>query len=180
MPSSKYKVSTTFIERHPRLIRQASLIATFAASFALGLAIATWSLVCRGGQCPSVDELEHYKPRQTSKLYSADGHFIAELGLERRTLLPLNEIPPMLRDAFLIVEDKRFYSHHGIDWLTIPGAIWADLRSMSFSQGFSTITMQLSGNIFPERINRRERSGFSAITRKLKEIKVARAIDSRM
>jgi penicillin-binding protein 1A len=180
MPQTKYRIQKTFLERHPRLIRQATLIATFCASFAFGGAIASWSLVCRAGQCPSVSELETYKPRQTSKLYSADGKFIAELGLERRTLLPLAEIPPMLRDAFLIVEDKRFYSHHGIDWLTIPGAVWADLLSMSFSQGFSTITMQLAGNIFPEQINRRERSGFGAIARKLKEIKVARLIDARI
>ncbi|HEX7938446.1 MAG TPA: transglycosylase domain-containing protein, partial [Gemmatimonadaceae bacterium] len=127
-----------------------------------------------------MDELATYKPRQTSKLYSADGHFIAEIGSERRTLLPLAEIPPMLRDAFLIVEDKRFYSHHGVDWLTIPSAVFADLRSMSFSQGFSTITMQLAGNVFPEQINRRERSGVSALARKLRGIKVAREIDSKI
>jgi len=172
--------STGFRKRHAKLIRWALLAGTFGVAFAAGTAIGAWTLVCRSGQCPSVDELAQYRPRQTSKLFSADGHFIAELGLERRTLLPLAEIPPMLRDAFLIVEDKRFYSHHGIDWLTIPGAVIADLRSLSFSQGFSTITMQLAGNIFPERINRRERSGFSALARKLREVKVARAVDARI
>lgn len=180
MPKTKYRVHKTFWERNPRLIRQATLAATFFATFALGGVIAAWTLACRPGQCPTVDELEHYRPRQTSKLYAADGKFIAELGLERRTLLPIAEIPPMLRDAFLVVEDKRFYRHHGIDWFTIPGAVIANLRTMSFSQGFSTITMQLAGNVFPERINRRERSGFSAVARKLREIKFARAIDSRL
>jgi penicillin-binding protein 1A len=180
MPTQKYRIATTapFWKRHPKLIRWTLIACTFGFSFGAGIGIASWSLVCRGRSCPAVEDIKAYKPRQTSKLYSADGHFIAEIGLERRTLLPLAEIPPMLRDAFLVVEDKRFYSHSGIDWFTIPGAIIADIKSMSFSQGFSTITMQLAGNIFPDQINRRERSGLSALTRKLKEVKVARAIDA--
>lgn len=165
--------------RHPRLIRWTLLATTFGVSFVAGLAYAGWALVCRLGSCPAVEELEHYTPRQTSKLYAADGRFIAELGLERRTLIRLAEMPPMLRDAFLVIEDKRFYDHGGIDWKRVPGAVWYDLRTRSMSQGFSTITMQLAGNIFPERINRRERAGFSALTRKLKEVKVARGIDAR-
>jgi penicillin-binding protein 1A len=175
MPKTKYRVNKSFLQRNPRLIRQATLAATFFASFGLGSAIAAWTLACRPGQCPSVDELEHYRPRQTSKLYAADGKFIAELGLERRTLLPLNEIPPMLRDAFLIVEDRRFYRHGGIDWFRVPGAVIANVKAMSFAQGFSTITMQLARNIFPERLTREK-----APTRKLKEIKVARAIDAKL
>jgi len=189
MATQKYRIEKTggfwkefkgFIKSHPKLTRWALLAGTFCFSFGVGIAVGSWTLVCRGRSCPSVSDLATYKPRQTSKLFSADGHFIAELGLERRTLLPLAEIPPMLRDAFLIVEDKRFYSHGGIDFLTIPGAIVADAMSMSFSQGFSTITMQLAGNIFPEQINRRERSGTSALTRKLREIKVARAIEGKI
>ena len=62
----------------------------FGVSFVIGFAYAAWALVCRAGACPSVDVLEEYQPRQTSKLYAADGRFIAELGLERRTLLKLD------------------------------------------------------------------------------------------
>ena len=182
MAKRKYRVESTggFRKRHAKLIRWTLLAGTFGISFGAGVSVAGWTLVCRARSCPAVDELDTYRPRQTSKLFSADGHFIAELGLERRTLLPLAEIPPMLRDAFLIVEDRRFYRHSGIDWFTIPGAVLANIRSLSFSQGFSTITMQLAGNIFPDQINRRERSGVSALARKLKEVKVARAIDARI
>ena len=165
--------------RHPRLVRWALLAGIFLVSFAAGLGYASWALVCRAGQCPAVEELDAYTPRQTSKLYAADGRFVAELGLERRTLIRLSEIPPVLRNAFLVVEDKRFYRHGGTDWLAVPRALWNVLKTRSFSQGFSTITMQLAGNIFPERINRRERSGFGALERKLKEIKVARAIEAK-
>ena len=181
MAQKKYRVSTTqsFVQRHPKLVRWAFLAATFGASFFAGLLFAGWALVCRAGQCPSVAELDAYQPRQTSKLYAADGRFIAELGLERRTLLRIDDMPPVVKQAFLIIEDKRFYEHGGIDWYRVPGAAWNVVKTRSFSQGFSTITMQLAGNIFPERINRRETSGLAALERKLKEIKVARAIEEK-
>ena len=152
---------------------------TFGISFVAGFVYAAWALVCRANSCPAVEELESYTPRQTSKLYAADGRFIAELGLERRTLVKISDIPPVVKDAFVVIEDKRFYDHSGIDWYRVPGAVFNVIKTRSFSQGFSTITMQLAGNIFPERINRRERSGFGGLTRKLKEIKVARGIEAR-
>src|SRR3954470_1602701 len=183
MATKKYRVqgkparpkSAGFWKRHPRLTRWTLLTATFLISFGVGLADASWALVCRGGLCPAVEELEHYQPRETSKLYAADGQFIAEIGLERRTLIKLSDVPPVVRDAFVIVEDKRFYQHGGIDWMRVPGAIWHNIQTRSWSQGFSTITMQLAGNIFPERISRRDRSP----VRKLKEAKVARAIEDK-
>jgi penicillin-binding protein 1A len=166
--------SKNFRRRHPGLSRGLGVFIAFAFAFALGLAYSAWALVCRAGACPSVDVLEEYQPRQTSKLYAADGRFIAELGLERRTLLKLDQIPPLLRNAFVATEDKRFYEHHGVDFYRIPGALWADIKKRSFAEGFSTITMQLARNIFPERLTR-EKSPL----RKLKEIKVARAIEAR-
>src|ERR1051325_555864 len=177
MATGKYKIAKPpgFFARHPRLVRWTLMTSLFGSSFAAGLLYASWALVCPPGQCPAVEELEHYQPRQTSKLYARDGRFIAELGIERRTLIKLADMPPQLKEAFLTVEDKRFYSHGGVDWLRVPGAIWSVIKTRSFSQGFSTITMQLGGSTFPERINRRDKSP----TRKLKEIKVARAIEAR-
>ncbi|HZS61049.1 MAG TPA: PBP1A family penicillin-binding protein [Gemmatimonadaceae bacterium] len=130
--------------------------------------------MCRDDRCPSVDVLKGFQPRQTSKLYAADGSFLAELGLERRTLLRLNEIPKPVRDAFVITEDKRFYEHKGIDWNRVFGAMAHDIMRGGFAQGFSTITMQLARNIFPETLTREK-----TLVRKLKEAKVARAIEAR-
>ncbi|MGH7677461.1 MAG: penicillin-binding protein 1A [Gemmatimonadaceae bacterium] len=174
--TQKYRISPSagFWATHPQLVRWLLLTATFGVSFVAGLGYAGWSLVCRGGQCPAVEELDHYQPRQTSKLYAADGRFIAELGLERRTLLKLADMPPILRNAFVVVEDKRFYDHSGIDWFAVPRAIWTNLKARSWSEGFSTIDMQLARNIFPERLTRAKTP-----TRKLREIKVARAIDAK-
>jgi len=166
--------SKNFRRRHPKLSRGLGVLIAFGVAFVVGFSYSSWALVCRAGACPSVDVLDEYQPRQTSKLYAADGRFIAELGLERRTLLKIDQIPPLVRNAFIDVEDKRFYSHSGVDFYRIPGAIKADIRSRSFAEGFSTITMQLARNIFPERLSREK-----SRVRKLKEAKVARAIEAR-
>ena len=154
--------------------RGLGVVLAFGIAFVLGFGYSSWALVCRAGACPSVDVLDEYQPRQTSKLYAADGRFIAELGLERRTLLKLDQIPPLLRNAFVQTEDKRFYSHKGVDFMRIPGALLVDVRKRSFAEGFSTITMQLARNIFPERLSREK-----SLVRKLKEAKVARAIEAK-
>ena len=155
-------------------MRGALITAAFGISFVVGLFYASWALVCRAGRCPAVEVLDEYTPRQTSKLYAADGRFIAEIGLERRTVVKLDQIPTIVRNAFVVTEDKRFYEHAGVDWRRVPAAILNDLRTHSWSQGFSTITMQLARNIFPERISREK-----SLVRKLKEAKVARAIEAK-
>jgi penicillin-binding protein 1A len=166
--------SKKFRREHPRLTRGLGMGLAFGIAFVVGLGYAAWALVCRAGACPSVEVLEQYQPRQTSKLYAVDGRFIAELGLERRTLLKIDQIPPLVRNAFVMTEDKRFYDHAGVDFHRIPGAVIADIKSRSFAEGFSTITMQLARNIFPERLSRDK-----SPVRKLKEIKVARAIEKK-
>src|SRR5688572_9315444 len=168
-----------FTDRHPRLVRSVLFATTFLVAFGGGAAFSSWSLVCRDGRCPPVQILDTYTPRQTSKLYAADGRFVAEVGLERRTLVKIADIPKVVRDAFVFTEDKRFYSHAGIDWIRVPGAARSfSFRAGGFEEGFSTITMQLARNVFPERISR-ERRGLAGLVRKVKEAKVARDIESR-
>ena len=160
--------------RNPQLVRRGLLAVTFLGAFALGGLIGAWTLACRGNHCPSIAALDSYQPSQTSKLYAVDGRFIAELGVERRTLVTFEDIPAVVRDAFVITEDKRFYRHAGIDWLRIPGAVFANLREGSFAQGFSTITMQLARNVFPEKLSREK-----SPVRKVREMRVALMIESR-
>jgi len=153
-----------------RLITAAVLLGVYG----LGLAYGSWTRVCAAERCPSISRLVGGPgPQQTSKVYAADGRLITELGLERRTVLPLSEIPPAVRQAFIATEDKRFYSHHGIDYWRILGALKADVVSLGYAQGFSTITMQLARNIFPEEISREKK-----LTRKLKEARVAVEIEN--
>ncbi|HEY6089589.1 MAG TPA: transglycosylase domain-containing protein, partial [Gemmatimonadaceae bacterium] len=162
-----------FRKRHPTLVRGALLTLTFLVALGAGAIYGGWALICRGNQCPSIEILSEYTPHQTSKLYAVDGRFIAELGLEKRTLVKIDEIPQMVQDAFVSTEDKRFFSHAGIDWHRAASVV---IRSPlhGYSQGFSTITMQLARNVFPEKISREK-----SIVRKLKEAKVARAIEAK-
>src|SRR3982751_3780851 len=163
-----------FRQRYPRFTRVLLLFVCFFGSLAVGFGYASWAMVCRAGRCPPVTTLQEYEPRQTSKVLARDGRFIAELGLERRTIVKYSDIPPIVRSAFVVTEDKRFFTHAGIDWYRVPGALLVDVKNRNFAEGFSTITMQLARNIFPERISRDK-----SLVRKLKEAKVARAIESR-
>ncbi len=133
----------------------------------------TWFL-CAGDSCPSIEQFDEYKPAQPARLYANDGRFIAEVGLERRSVVRLEQIPQHVVDAFVITEDKRFYRHDGIDYIRIVGSVWANVKALGFAEGFSTITMQLARNIFPERLTKEK-----TLIRKFREAKVARAIERR-
>jgi len=159
----------------PRFRARFFAVAGLMGLYGLGLSYGSWTRVCAAERCPSISRLIQPGGRgqnETAKVYAADGRLIAELGLERRTVLTLNQIPVAVRNAFIATEDKRFYQHHGIDYWRILGALKANVISLGYSQGFSTITMQLARNIFPDQI-RREKT----LTRKLKEARVAIEIE---
>jgi penicillin-binding protein 1A len=130
----------------PQFLRVTVSVLLLATSFIGFLAYGSWTRVCAGNQCPSIAVLEDYRPQQTSKIYASDGRLITELGLERRTLIRLADMPPHLLQAFIAIEDKRFYQHHGIDFVRVVGAIRVNLLKLRWEQGFSTITMQLARN----------------------------------
>src|SRR4026209_1885878 len=113
---------------------QRIILVSFLAVLAGGLAVlaAAWSRACAGNTCPSIEELGGYDPDQASKVYAADGRLITDLGLERRTVIPLGEMSPFVKTAFLATEDKRFYSHHGIDWVRVFGAIRTNVFALRF------------------------------------------------
>ena len=98
--------------------RRAIVVTVLALLYGSGLAYGSWTRVCSGDRCPSIMRLtgtERHAQLQTSKVYAADGRLISELGIELRTVLPLDQIPVHVRQAFVAVEDKRFYDHNGID-----------------------------------------------------------------
>jgi penicillin-binding protein 1A len=153
---------------NPQMRRAAWWTVVAVSGLGLGLSYGSWTRACAGSACPSIRVLEEYRPQQAAKVYAADGRLVTDLGVERRTVLPIDEIAPELRAAFVAVEDKRFYQHHGIDFWRIPGAIKADLLAGGYVEGFSTITMQLARNVWEERI------GFEkAVRRKIREMRVA-------
>ena len=147
------------------------IITLVAAGTGFGGALlwGAWHRACLNNACPSVTSVSGYDPDQASKVYAADGRLITDLGGERRTVVPIDQISPAVVAAFLSTEDKRFYSHHGIDWIRVVGAAKSILLSGHISGGASTITMQLAGNLWPDRLNRQDRS----VRRKIREAEVA-------
>ena len=144
-------------------------------AFGVAVIVAAYNRACAGNSCPSIGELGGYDPNQASKVYAADGRLITDLGLERRTVVPLAEMSPYVRAAFITTEDKRFYAHHGIDWVRVFGAIKNNIFKFRVAEGFSTITMQLARNLWPEDISGRDKS----LRRKLREAQVAREIEAK-
>ena len=127
---------------------------------------------CSGGDCPSVEALRSYRPPEATQVLDGRGRLLASLAPERRVVVPLNRIPAEVSGAFLAVEDKRFYRHHGVDWRRVGGALARDVRTLSWRQGFSTLTMQLARNVFPDKLTRAK-----TLRRKLAEVVLARQIE---
>lgn len=118
---------------------------------------------------PNINVLKDYSPYEASKLYSQDNKLLTEFYVERRTFIPYDMIPEHVLEAFIAVEDSRYYRHHGIDLFRIISALWTNIRKGTFAQGGSTITQQLAKRLFlkPEK----------TITRKIKEIALSLNIE---
>ena len=96
---------------------------------------------------PDVSELSNYRPKLPLRVYTAEGSLIGEFGEERRNLTPIAQIPKVMKDAVLAIEDARFYEHGGVDYVGVLRAALANLGREK-SQGASTITMQVARNVY--------------------------------
>ena len=93
---------------------------------------------------PNHEQLAQYTPPTISRVYSGEGRMIDEFAEERRIFAPIDEIPDIVKQAFISAEDKNFYHHHGFDTRGIVAAAWQAIASRGQSvRGASTIT-QLS------------------------------------
>jgi penicillin-binding protein 1A len=110
-------------------------------------------LIVYSTDLPQIGELERYRPSTITELYDSNGRVIGSFALQRRVLAQYNDFPKVLRDAILSTEDKSFEQHWGINFWRVLGATYRDVTSSSRAQGASTLTMQLSRNLFltPER-----------------------------
>ena len=96
---------------------------------------------------PDISELSDYRPKLPLRVFSLEGSLIGEFGEERRQLTPIAQIPKVMTDAVLAIEDARFYEHGGIDYRGVLRAAVANLGRVK-SQGASTITMQVARNVY--------------------------------
>jgi penicillin-binding protein 1A len=109
-------------------------------------------------ELPQINELERYRPSTVTELYDDQGRVIGSFALQRRVIANYEDFPKVLRDAVISIEDKDFEKHWGVDFWRALGAAYHDVTSSSRAQGASTLTMQLSRNLFlsPERNFRRK------------------------
>lgn len=138
----------------------------FVLALSLGFGWGAWRNLCT--DCPSIAQIHTWEPQQTSKVFSHDGQLIGELGIERRTPVAYQALPPHVPQAFIAVEDRRFFGHRGVDLRGTGRAALGVVVTGSFrGGGGSTITQQLARNMF-------ETIGFEKrVERKLKELQVA-------
>jgi penicillin-binding protein 2D len=113
-------------------------------------------------------------PAQATLVLARDGTLIGEIGRERRLNVSLRSLPKYVGQAFIAVEDKRFYQHDGVDLVGVAGAL-KDAVTKGNLRGASTITQLLVGNMHPDVIDRRDRSP----ARKLREQQAAREMEKR-
>jgi len=140
--------------------------------FAIGLALAMIVLVLLYPNLPSLEVLTDYRPKIPLRVYSADGHIIGEFGEERRALVKISEVPPLMKQAILAAEDDRFYQHVGVDAIGMARAAAVNIFGGGKKQGASTITQQVARNFFL--------SSEKTYTRKLYEILLSFKIENNL
>jgi penicillin-binding protein 1A len=145
---------------------------------ALALAIAgvgtldVWLGTCGFAGCPSATEIRSYKPSEGSRVFDRSGKLMGQLTQVRRVNVPLGQVPRHVRQAFIAIEDRRFYRHHGLDWRAVPRAAVRNIAAGRVREGFSTITMQVARNTFTPRLVRSR-----SLRKKLLELRLARLIE---
>jgi len=146
-----------------RFIFVCIVLAAIAGGVFVGLTI--WYF---GRDLPDYQQLAHYEPPIMTRVHAGDGRLLAEYAIERRVFVPIAAIPKRVINAVLSSEDKNFYSHHGVDPISIARALLTDVgrwRSNRRPVGASTITQQVAKNMLL--------SNELSISRKVKEILLA-------
>src|SRR5437867_10250092 len=132
------------------------------------------ALLCLSAVTASAQSIEPWQiitPPQASIIFARDGSMIGEIGAESRFNVSLRTLPSYIAQAFIAVEDQRFYEHDGVDLVGVAAAIKDNLLGQR--RGASTITQQLVGNMHPDLINRRD----PGLGRKLREQAAAREME---
>ena len=148
-------------------VRRVVITALFVAAILGGCLLGVFLAV--ESDLPEVTSLEDFQPNIITQVFAADGSVLGEFAIEKRVVIAFRDIPPVLRNAIVAVEDAEFWKHIGINPWRVPGAALANLRSGRLGQGFSTLTMQLTRLLFltPEK----------TLERKIKEIILAFQIE---
>ncbi len=151
-----------------RILFVCAVLAAIAGGLFAGLTI--WYF---GRDLPNYQQLAHYQPPVMTRVLAGDGRLLAQYATERRLFVPIAAIPKRVGEAFIAAEDRNFYTHHGIDPLSILRAAFVDIGRLINHRrpiGASTITQQVAKNMLL--------SNRLSIARKIREILLATKIDA--
>jgi penicillin-binding protein 1A len=139
-----------------RYLTSLVFVVLLCLSIAVGTTVGV--LFVYNSDLPQVDSLEDSRPSVIAEVYSEDGQVIGSFAQERRIIVKWEEIPPVVRAAIISVEDQNFYDHWGIDLFGVARASLRNLMNGRIVEGGSTLTQQLSKNLFltPEKTLRRK------------------------
>ena len=137
----------------------------------IGLVLIFSSILFLSKNLPSIEQLENYDPDLVTRIYSSDGKILDELFVQKRVFIELSQIPDHMLHAVISSEDRKFYDHWGLSLRSVARAVMINTLSLSYRQGFSTLTQQLARNLYKS-------VGFEdSILRKIKEVITAIQIE---
>jgi len=142
----------------------------FATALAIFCALGGYLFIMLNGQKLLLENQDKLTVNETTKVYDRNANLIGELSLEKSDPVEYEKIPPLLINAFVATEDKRFFEHSGVDLWSIGRAAVKDIAARSMVEGGSTITQQLAKNIFLTR----DKTFF----RKATEVSIAVALEN--
>ena len=126
-----------------------SLLSTFFFFAVIAVVLVITTLWEYSEQLPDYHQLAKYEPAVTTRLYAGDGQLLMEYAAEKRIFVPVDKIPDQVKNAFIAAEDKKFYSHSGIDYVGIIRAVIGNIKNIGTGRrpaGASTITQQVAKN----------------------------------
>ncbi|HEX3235148.1 MAG TPA: PBP1A family penicillin-binding protein [Gemmatimonadales bacterium] len=156
----------------PPLTGRRLALAALVLLLTLALATGGWIATCGFAGCPSTAQIQAFRPSEGGRILDRAGAPIGRLAYVRRINVPLARVPRRVRAAFIAVEDRRFYYHHGVDWRSAARAGFRNLSHLEVREGFSTITMQVVRNAFVPELSQQR-----SLRRKLIEIQLARRLE---
>jgi penicillin-binding protein 1A len=157
-----------------RLAGHAGLVALFIMVAVLG--VLSGVLFAYAGDLPLISGLDDYAPSAITRVYASNGETLGEFAIERRLVIPYDDISPYIRQAIISAEDKDFNSHFGLSVSAMIIRVANDILHRRLA-GFSTLTMQLARGLFADEVG--FTIGDKSPERKIKEILVAIQIEKR-